>query len=835
MSPSGLSAELQTKDECRDARTVRLIEEFWRDLKYSARMLLKRPGFTSIAVATLALGIGANTAIFSLVRGVLLRPLPFSEPERLIGIRESKVGEGHGNPMAWRSFAEFRDRAQTLESMAVYVNFNPDLEQAEGTVRLQGARVSHSYFKVLGVQPVLGRDFTPEDDKVGAPGTAVLGYDLWQQLYGGDREVVGKSLRIDGQSFSIIGVMPQMSVGGQIGWRSIWTPLRTNEARQLNNTGRWVLALARLKPGVTLDQARAELGTLMEGIKQAYPATHSREHGVYATGLKDYVIEREAQTALWLFFGAVVLVLLISCANVANLLLARAAGREKELAVRTALGAKRFTLVRQLLSESLLLSGCGAVGGWLLAQWLLAVVVKFSPEQVRRMGEIKLDAGVLVFTLVLSVVSGLLFGLAPALGATKLNLNESLKDGAHSVSGGRRQHRLRGALVVLEVALALVLLTGSGLLLKSFALLRTIELGFNPDRLLTMSVALPSSNYKEPAQSVNYFQQTLANLQHLPGVEAAGICFSLPLTGGGATDRVWFEGRPAPPKGEEPVLRGGSVSTDYFKAMGIPLRRGRAFTEDEVWQGRPVIIVNEAFARHFFPGEDPIGKRIKVGEWKPDPPYSTIVGVVANHIQPGVDNLIWDEMFYPYVNTADPPLRGMNLVVKTVGDPAAMTSAIVNEARKADRLLPITRIMTMDELRTSALQSDRFNLWLLGSFALLALLLAALGIYGVMSYTTTQRTRELGIRLALGAQTNDVLKLVVAQGLKLALIGVALGLLGSFALTRLMKSLLFGVGTTDPVTFALVPLLLGVVVVVACYIPARRATKVDPLIALRCE
>jgi putative ABC transport system permease protein len=805
----------------------------WQDLRYGARMLAKNPGFSFIAMLTLALGIGANTAIFSLVRGVLLRPLPFSEPERLIGIRESKVGEGHNNPMAWRSFAEFRAKAQTLESIAAYFNWNPDIEQVDGTVRVIGAQVSHGYFKVLGVQPLLGRDFMPEDDKVGAPPTAILGHDLWQQLYGGDREVVGKSLRIDGQSLTIIGVMPPVSIGEQIGWRSLWVPLRTNEAFQLNNAGRWVRASARLKPGVTLEQARAEMAMLMEGLKQAYPATHSREHGVYATSLKDFVVDPNAQKALWLLFGAVALVLLIACANVANLMLARAAGREKELAVRAALGASRFALVRQLLSESLLLSGCGAAAGWLLAQWLLAAVVKFSPDEVRRLGELKLDAGVLAFTLALSVLTGLLFGLAPAFGATRLNLNESLKDGARSVSGGGRQRRLRGALVVLEVALALLLLTGSGLLLKSFAKLRTVELGFNPDRLLTMSLRLPNSRYKDPAQRVNYFQQTLANLQQLPGVQAAGICFSLPMTGDGATDAVWIEGQPAPPKGEEPVLRGGSVSADYFKAMGIPVRQGRAFTEEEVWQGRDVIIVNEAFARRFFPGENPVGKRVKVGER--NPPYSTIVGVVANHIQPGVDNRIWEEMFYPYVNTVDPPLWQMNLVVKTAGEPAAMTSVVVNEARKLDRLLPIAKIRTMDDLRASALQSDRFNLWLLGSFALLALLLAALGIYGVMTYSVSQRTRELGIRLALGAQAIDVLKLVAAQGMKLALIGMALGLGASLALTPLMKSLLFGVGATDPLTFGMVALTLAGVALLACYIPARRATKVDPMIALRYE
>jgi putative ABC transport system permease protein len=810
-----------------------LLEEFSRDIRHSARMLLKRRAFTSIAVITLALGIGANTAIFSLVRNVLLRPLPFSESERLIGIRESKVGEGHNNPMAWRTFAEIRDKAQTIESIAAYDNANPTVEQSEGTLSVQGARVSYSYFKVLGMQPILGRDFTPGDDQPGAPLTAILGYDLWQKLYGGDRDIVGKSLKMDGQSATIIGVMGPISVGGEIGWRSLWMPLRANEARQLNNAGRWVQASARLKPGVTLEQTRAELANLMEGIKQAYPATHNRDHGIYATSLKDYVVDPTAQRALWLLFGAVVLVLLIACANVANLWLTHAAGRERELAVRAALGASRFALVRQLLTESLLLTVGGVVAGWLLARWLVATVLKFSPEVVQRMGEIKLDAVVLVFTLALSVVTALLFGLVPALSATKPNLDQSLKEGTRAVSGSRRQQRLRGTLVVVEVALALLLLTGSGLLLKSFANLRNLELGFNPDRLLTMHLRLPANAYKQPAERVSYFQQTLANLQQLPGVEAAGICLLLPMRGEAFTDRVWIEGQPDPPKGEEPVLRAGSVSTNYFKAMGIPFRSGQAFTDDDVWKGRPVIIVNEAFAQRFFSGEDPIGKRIKVGD--ESRPFSTIVGVVANHTQPGVDNRVWEEMFFPYVNTGDPPLRMMNLVVKTTGDPAAMSSAVMNEMRKMDRLITITRVSTMDDLRATALQSDRFNLWLMGSFALLALLLAALGIYGVMTYTTAQRTRELGIRLALGAQTGDVLKLVTLHGMKLAFIGVALGLLGSFALTRLMKSLLFGVGTTDPLTFSLVAVLLAVVSFAACYIPARRATRVDPLIALRGE
>ncbi len=806
-----------------------------QDLRYGARMLLKQPGFSLIAVLTLALGIGANTAIFSLVRGVLLRPLPFPEPERLIGIRESKVGEGHSNPLAWRSFFAFRDQTQTLEAVAAYLNWNPDVEREAGTLRVTGAQVSHSYFKVMGVRPLLGRDFTSEDDQYAAPPTVILSFELWQQMFGGAADALGQSLRIEGRSFAIIGVLPPSSrgVGGQIGWRDIWTPFRVSEAKVQNNPGRAVRVNARMKTGVTLAQARAELETLMARLKQAHPDTHGSEIGVYVTALKDYVVDPNAQRALWVLFGAVIFVLLIACANVANLLLARAAEREKEIAVRTALGASRFQIVRQLLTESLLLAASGAVAGWLLAHWLVAVVGKFLPDVWQRLGEVRLDAGVFGFMLFLAALTGLLFGLAPALGATKVNLNEALKNGARSVSANRAGQRLRNALVVTEVALALVLLIGSGLLLKSFAKLRRVELGFNPDNVLTMSLRLPNSRYREAAQRVNFFQQMLANVKQLPGVQSAAICFSLLMTGDGATDPVIVEGRPPVPKGEEPVLRGGSVSADYFRTMGIAIHRGRAFTEQEIWQQSDVIIINEAFAARFFPNEDPIGKRLKVGYGAP--PWSTIVGVVANHIQPGVDNRVWEEMFYPYVNTADPPLWGMNLVVKAAGDPAALTQTVVNEVRRLDRLLPIAKIRTMRDLAVDALREERFNVELLGSFAVLALLLAALGIYGVMAYSVTQRTQELGIRLALGATQANVLRLVVRQGLKLALGGVALGLVASFALTRLMQTLLFGVGAADPLTFAAITVLLMLVALIACYLPARRATKVDPIIALRYE
>jgi putative ABC transport system permease protein len=814
------------------------LETILRDLRYGARMLLKNPGVSLIAVLALALGIGANTAIFSIVRGVLLRPLPFPQPEQLIGIRESKVGEGHSNPLAWRSFFALRDQASTLESVAAYLNWNPDIERDDGTVRVIGAQVSHEYFRVMGAQPLIGRDFTAEDNKPDAPPTVILSYELWQQMYGGVDEVLDQTLRIDGRTFAIIGVMPPIAfnnqgIGGQVGWRSIWTAFRVNESKAQNNPGRVVRVNARMKAGVTLTQARAELETLMDGLKQAYPETHGSEIGIYATELKDYVVDPNAQRAMWVLFGAVVFVLLIACGNVANLLLARGAEREKEIAVRTALGASRLTIIQQLLTESLLLSMTGALAGWFLARWLVSAISKFIPNAWQRMGDVRLDSGVFGFALLLALLTGLLFGLAPALGAAKVDLNHALKSGARAVSTSRTRQRLRSTLVVLEVALALVLLVGSGLLLKSFANLRNVELGFNPENVLTMNLRLLNSRYSEPQQRVNLFQQMLANIEQLPGVRSAAICFSLLMTGDGATDPVVIEGRPPVPKGEEPVLRGGSISANYFRTMGINILRGRAFTEQEVWKESHVIIVNEAFAQHFFPDEDPIGKRIKVGVG--DPPWSTIVGVVTNHIQPGVDNRVWEEMFYPYVNSADPPLWIMNLVVKTAGDPAASTSAVVGEVRKLDRILPIAKIRTMRELTADALQADRFNAGLLGSFALLALMLAAIGIYGVMSYSVTQRTQELGIRLALGATPKNVLGLVVGQGVKLALFGVTVGLCASAVLTRLMKTLLFGVSATDPATFLLIAFVLTAVALIACYLPARRATKVDPMIALRYE
>lgn len=801
-------------------------------------MLFKKPGMSLIAMLTLALGIGANSAIFSIVRDVLLRPLPFHAPEQLIGIRESKVGEGHSNPLAWRSFFALRDQTKTLESVAAYLNWNPDIERDDGTIRLSGTQVSYEYFHVMGARPLLGRDFTPADNKPDATPTVMLSYELWQQMYGGEEDVLGQTLRIDGRNFTIIGVMPPIAfnnqdIGEQIGWRSIWTAFRINEARAQNSPGRLLKVNARMKEGVPLARARADLETIMEGLKQAYPETHGSEIGIYASELKDYVVDPNAQRAIWVLFGAVVFVLLIACGNVANLMLARGAEREKEIAVRAALGASRFAIVRLLLTESLLLSAGGAAAGWFLAHWLVVAISKFIPNDWQQMGHVQLDAGVFGFTLFLAVLTGLLFGLAPALGASKIDLNDALKSGARTASAGGAQRRLRSALVVLEVALALVLLAGSGLLLKSFARLRSVELGFNPDNVLTMSLRLPNSRFTEPQQRVSFFQRTLSNVKQLPGVESAAICFSLLMTGDIATDPVVIEGRAAIPKGEEPVLRGGSISADYFQTMGIKILRGRSFTEQEAWQESHVIIVNDAFAQRFFLNEDPIGKRIKVGIR--NPPWSTIVGVAANHIQPGVDNRVWEEMFYPYVNTADPPLSGMNLVVKTLSDPAAMTPAVTGEVRKLDHLLPIAKIRTMSELTADALKSDRFIAGLIGSFALLALLLAAIGIYGVMAYSVTRRTQELGIRLALGATQNSVVLLVLQQGAKMTLVGIIVGLGVSSVLMQLMKALLFGVSAADPPTFLLITLLLSGVALIACYLPARRATKVDPMIALRHE
>lgn len=802
-----------------------------QDLRYGTRMLLKNPGFASIAVLTLALGIGANSCLFSVVNGVLLNDLPFKEADRIVGLRETLPDEG-SIPLAYRTFAEWRDRSTVFESIAGMVEWNINLESDGDPLRVAGMSVSASYFAVMGLNPIMGRTFLPEEDRPGGEQVVVLGHGFWQSRFGSDPNVINRSLRINGSNYTVVGVMPPATDDPRIGWMDVWKPLAIDDQNARANYGRYLLANARLKPGVTVEQARTELARVMNLLKQDFRETHGKDYGVDIRSLNDFLVGGNTRLALWVLLGVVGCVLLIACANVANLMLARAVSREKEIAIRTAVGASRWRLVRQLLVESVVLSIVGASVGLLLASYGIDLLIALNPDNIPRLEAVRINSSVLGFTLALTLLTGLVFGLVPALGATRIDLNEMLKEGGRGSGKASRHKRLRNLLVISEIAVALVLLTGAGLMIKSFLRLRSVDPGVSLDNVLTMEINLSRQSYPEPHRRINFYQQTLQRIAALPGVTIASATQSLPLRPTFLTEPVFVEGQPVPPRGQEPVLRGTNITSDYFRTVGIPLVKGRYFTEQETWKTSGVIIINEAFARHFFPHEDPLGKRIKAGF---DTPWLTVVGVVRNAVQSRFENQIVEEMFYPYVNTTEPPVLRMNFAIRTAVDPATLVGPVRNEIRRMDRSLPVSHVLTMRQLADKTMTQPRFNLLLLNVFAAVALLLAGVGIYGVMSYATRQRTHEIGIRVALGAQRTDVLRSVVSQGMMLAAVGIGVGLIAAFALTRVMASLLFGVSATDPVTFISVAVLLTFVALIACYIPAYQATKVDPLVALRYE
>ena len=817
------------------------MESLLQDMRYGVRMLLKRPGFTVIAVLTLALGIGATTAVFSVVNAVVLRPLPFADADRLVGLRET-LPDDPSIPLAYRTYAEWRDRNTVFEQVAAMVEWNANLETGGEPVLLEGMRVTSSYFAVMGLKPALGRTFAPEEDQPGAARVVVLSYGVWQGRFGGDPAIVGRGVQINGQDFAVVGVMPPAQGDRAVGWLDIWTPLGANDQRARLNYGRYLLANARLRPGVTVAQARAELERLMTMLKREFPETHGKDYGVDVRPLKDFVVPRATQTALYILLGAVGCVLLITCANVASLLLARAATRQREIAVRAALGASRRRIVRQLLTESVLLAALGAGLGLLVALWLTDLLLALNPEALPRLAGVALDARVLAFTLVLCVLTAIGFGLAPALGATKVNVGEVLKREGRAAGQSVRQRRLHGWLVVGQLALAVVLLAGAGLLIKSFVRLQAVEPGFALDHVLTMEVNLPFQNY-QPERRVQFYQQALERLRALPGVTTAAATQSLPLRPTYLTDSVFIEGQPVPPRGQEPQVRGTSVTADYFRALDMRLVRGRAFTEQETWQPSSVIVINEAFARRFFPGQDPVGKRVKAGRdddtaWSrahAGAPWPTVVGVVADTTQSSFDIQTIEEMFYPYVNTTEPPVVRMNFVLRTKTEPAALAAAARDALRQVDPSLSLTHVLTMRQLADRTLLEPRFNLLVLGVFASVALVLAAVGIFGLMSHTVVGRTHEFAVRMALGAQAGEVRRLVLGQGLRLVFYGLATGLLAACVATRVLASMLYGVQPTDPLTFVVVSALLASVALLACYVPARRATRVDPMVALRYE
>jgi putative ABC transport system permease protein len=796
----------------------------FQDLRYGARMLLKKPGFTLIAVFTLALGIGANTAIFSVVDAIVFRPLPYDEPERLVQVWPVNSRHGGGGGVPYPNFADWRDRNRVFEQIAAYGEKFFVVTGGDEAQRIHGAGVSPSLFPLLRVKPAFGRALLPEDDRVEANPVVLISHKLWRERFGADPQAIGKTLTLDGKSFAVIGVM---SPGFQFPEEAeLWVPVAHVYTSILANRNAGSLqVIGRLKTGVSLEQAQAEMEAISRQLEQEYPRAN--------TGWSVRLIPQhetmvgDIQRTLLILLGAVGFVLLIACANVANLSLARGAARRKEIAIRVALGATRLRLIKQHLTESILLALIGGGLGVLLALWSVSLLVTSLPDTMPRAREIDIDWRVLGFTCLVSILTGILFGLAPALQGSKPELNEALKEGGGKATGGHGHNRLRGLLVISEVALSLVLLAGAGLLIKSFWRLQQVRPGFNYENALAIRLSLSNYKYPEKRQQVAFYQQALSRLETLPGVTSAGASTLLPLSGYGSRQGFSIEGRAPSSPGKFLEAHDRSISPGYFRTAGIPLLRGRAFTEGDGVDSAPVVIINETMANRFWPGEDALGKRIIAGRTTRE-----IVGIVGDVRHRRLDGDLTAEMYVPYPQN---PYPDLGFVVRTGADQMSLAAAARNELRKIDLDQPITEITTLAQLRSRSVAQPRFNTMLLGLFAAIALALAAVGVYGVISYSVAQRTHEIGIRVALGARAGDVLRFVVGQGMTLVLIGIAVGLAASFALTRLMEGLLFGVRPTDPLTFIVIALLLSFVALLACWVPARRATKVDPMVALRCE
>jgi putative ABC transport system permease protein len=798
------------------------METLIKDVRYGVRSLLKRPGFTVVAIITLALGIGVNSAIFSVINAVLLRPLPYPKPDRLVSLRSNESA---------LDLADVEAQSRTFSKFGGLVASPLDYTAGGEPVQFEIGMVTGGFFETLGVPPERGRVIAHDDDKTGAAYVAVLSHDLWKRQFGGDEQILGKTIPLSGNVYTIIGVMPDSFVSPRDNTEA-WVPVRVSNPVAANFRGvHFLRTYARLAPGVSIEQARSEMQIIDQNLANQYPQDNKNRSTVLIP-LHERIVG-QSRTPLLVLFAAVSLVLLIACANFANLLLARAAEREREFTIRAALGAGRWRLIRQLLTESILVAVAGGAVAVLLAVWGTSLLVSLKPDNLPRLDEIGVDARVLGFTFGLSLLTGLIFGLLPAWAASRGGVNEALKEGGRSATAGGVKQRLRSTFVVVELAVALILLVGAGLLIKTFWQLRSIETGFNPEHLLTMRVELPEARYKDNDKQMQFRTRVLEGINSLPGVKASMVS-ELPLSGDSLDHNFLIEGRPPIAPGDEPSLESRSVLGDYFRTMQIPLRAGRDFgPQDFVYNAPLVGIANEALVRQYFPGEDPLGKRVR---WASDPGkrWMTIVGVVGDVKHFGLD-LPEQPGFYSPYSQAAPWKRWMTLVARTQSDPAGMAQAVKEQIWRVDSQLPLTKIQTMNEVAAASFAARRFNMLLLGIFAGLALLLAAVGIYGVMSYAVTQRTQEIGIRMALGAQAGDVLKLIVTKGMILTLMGTVAGLAGAFALTRLMATMLFGVTPTDLGTFATVSLVLIVVAFLACYLPARRATKVDPLVALRYE
>ena len=804
-----------------------MIRDLLQDTRYGARMLRKSPGLTSVAVLSLALGMGAISTIFSFVNGIMLRPLPYPEPERLVLVDETAFKRGSPSMnVSFPNFVDWREQNHSFEDIACYTTGGFIIAGGAEPELLKGGFVSQGLFEILGVAPILGRTFTADEDQPDHDQVVILSYGLWQRRFGADPNILGQTLQLNNRSRTVIGVMPKGFQFPEVA--EAWGPLALN-TKIFTRTDHGLLAIARLKPGVTLDQAQAEMIGIASNIEQQNPVTNEGL-SVRLTSLRAGLVG-DYKKALLILLGVVGFVLLIACVNVANLLLARATARQKEIAIRAALGANRRRIFRQLLTESLLLGLIGGALGLVLALWGLDLLLAAIPIDIPFWMKFDLDGRVLGFTAACSLLTGFVFGTVPALEASNPDLNETLKEGGRSGSGSGR-HRLRSLLVVGEIALSLVLLVGAGLMMRSFISLQNVNAGIHPSGVLTMYIALPGAKYRAPEKRIAFFSQFLERVRSIPGVQSAGTNSGLPLSGNNWGRSLTVEGAPVLSVGEAPVINHCVISSNYFSAMGISILKGRDFDDRDTRDAAKVTIIDERLAREYWPDDDPIGKRIRFGPPEDNEPWHTIVGVVGDVRHERLEASTRESVYLPF---AQIPIGGSSLAIRSPGRPENLTGEVRAQVRELDSDLALTQIMPMTEVVARSVWQPRLYTALFGVFAAVALILATVGIYGVMSYAVTQRTREIGLRMALGAQRQDVMKLVVGQGVVLAAIGVGAGLVAAVALTRLMSSLLFGVTATDPMTFVAVSVLLAGVALGACFVPARRAAKVDPMVALRYE
>ena len=819
----------QVEERVREIRMGSFIETVWRDVRTGARSLVHSPVFTVVTLLSLALGIGANTAIFSVVNSLLLRPLPYPESEQIVHVWHTPPQQSFPGletfSVSPANYIDWKAQSTAFEQMAVYADTGFSLSTSNDPLPLVGAVVSSDFFSVLRSSPMQGRTFTPDEEQPGRDQVVVIGHRLWQRAFGANPNIIGQTLTINSRSFTVVGIMP---AGFEFPREAeLWVPLAWDDNERKTRSIHDYLVIARLKQNVSLDQAKVEMNTISSRLEQQYPEENTG-WGARVIPLRDDLVG-DIRLALLVLFGAVGFVLLIACANVANLMLARGANRQKEIAVRIALGAGRARLVRQLLTESVLLAVSGGLLGLLLAIWGSRMLVRLG--DLPNSGDIGIDTWALGFTLLVSFAAGIIIGIVPALQFTRTSVSETLKQGSGRTGGSAIKQHTRKALVISEVALSLVLLIGAGLMIRSFWKLQNVDPGFDTSNSLTMTIVLNWIRYSEPHKRLAFVDRAIEQIRAVPGVVSVGTTTRVPLAGGGSTQPFTVEGRPAGTIAEQPMAQTRYISPDYFKSIGIPLRQGRFFSDNDRDNSVPVVIISDAMARRFWPGENPIGRRL-TPSFHSEQGAREIVGVVGDVKTSGLDVDASAMMYLPYKQA---PLPFVSFVVRTASNPESVVQPVSKAIYSIDKEQALTDVQTMDQVLAKSLSDRRFNMTLLLTFAGVALLLAAVGVYGVMNYTVTLRRRELGIRMALGAERMDVLRLVLRQGLTLTLIGVAAGLISAYALTRLMASLLYGVTATDYLTFGSVSAVLIAVGLAASYLPARRATKVNPTIALRAE